>query len=82
MCLGVPGEILEISGSDQISLTARVSFDGVIRIVSLAGIPEASIGDFVIVHAGFALNRLDRTEAARVMALIDAIPADTGGALE
>ncbi|HRY60643.1 MAG TPA: HypC/HybG/HupF family hydrogenase formation chaperone [Candidatus Fermentibacter sp.] len=78
MCLGVPGEIVEISGDDQISRTARVSFDGVTRVVSLAGIPEAVVGDYVIVHAGFALNRLDRDEAARVMELIDALRACPG----
>jgi hydrogenase expression/formation protein HypC len=81
MCLGVPGEIVEISGGDQIFRTARVSFDGVIRVVSLAGIPEASVGDFVIVHAGFALNRLDSAEAARVKELIDALRAGPGETL-
>ncbi len=68
MCLGVPGEIISTSSCDDpILRTARVSFDGVLREVSLAGIPEASVGDFVIVHAGFALTLLDRAQAEEVI---------------
>jgi len=66
MCLGVPGQILEISGDDPLFRQGRVSFGGVDREVCLAGVPDAQVGDFVIVHAGFALDRIDRAAAEEV----------------
>ena len=66
MCLGVPGEILEITGDDPFTRKAKVSFSGVVRDVCLAGVPDAEPGEFVIVHAGFALNKVNREEAEEV----------------
>ena len=66
MCLGVPGEILEISGDEPFTRRALVSFAGVERDICLAGVPDAQVGEFVIVHAGFALNRVNREEAEEV----------------
>lgn len=66
MCLAVPGKIISIQGEDALELTGRVNFGGVIKEVSLAYVPEAKIGDYVIVHVGFALSLVDETEAARV----------------
>lgn len=66
MCLAIPGQILEITGQDPLERTARVSFGGVVRQVSLAYTPEAKVGDYVITHVGFALNVLDETEANQV----------------
>ena len=71
MCLGVPGEILEVipdpdDGDNPLGRTGRVAFGGVVREVSLAGLPDARVGDWVIVHAGFALNTLDESEAMEV----------------
>ncbi|MBX9582714.1 MAG: HypC/HybG/HupF family hydrogenase formation chaperone [Gemmataceae bacterium] len=66
MCLALPGKVLTVSGDDPLDRTGRVSFGGVVREVSLAFVPEALAGDYVVVHAGFALNRLDEAEAARV----------------
>ncbi len=68
MCLAVPGKVLSCAGDDPLDRTARVSFGGVVREVSLAYVPEAAVGDYVIVHVGFALSRLDEAEAARVFA--------------
>ena len=65
MCLAVPGKVLSTAGAD-LDRTGRVSFGGVVREVSLAYVPEAEAGDYVIVHVGFALSRLDEAEAARV----------------
>ena len=65
MCLAVPGKVLTTAGAD-LDRTGRVSFGGVVREVSLAYVPEAEPGDYVIVHVGFALSRLDEAEAARV----------------
>ena len=67
MCLGVPGRIEEISENDDpLFITGKVNFGGVLREVILAGIEDAKIGDWVIVHAGFALNRLNEEEASEV----------------
>lgn len=65
MCLAVPGEILTVAGAD-LQRTGRVSFAGVVKEVSLACVPEAGPGDFVIVHAGIALATLNEAEARRV----------------
>jgi hydrogenase expression/formation protein HypC len=64
MCLAVPGEILSIEGED-LARTARVSFGGIVKEVSLAYVPEANVGDYAIVHVGFAISLLDKSEALR-----------------
>jgi hydrogenase expression/formation protein HypC len=68
MCLAVPGKVVSCAGDDPLDRTARVSFGGAVREVSLAFVPEAVVGDYVIVHVGFALSRLDPAEAAREFA--------------
>jgi hydrogenase expression/formation protein HypC len=70
MCLGVPGKILSLE-PNQIGMTmGKVSFGGVTKEVCLAYVPEAQVGDYVIVHAGFALNKLDEQEANEVFELL------------
>ena len=64
MCLAVPGKLISVSGAD-LNRTGRVSFSGVVKEVSLAYVPEAQIGDYVIVHVGFALSVVDEVEAQR-----------------
>jgi hydrogenase expression/formation protein HypC len=64
MCLAVPGKILSIHG-EELARTARVSFGGIVKAVSLAYVPEATVGDYAIVHVGFALSLLDEHEALR-----------------
>lgn len=66
MCLAVPGKIVSIQGDDALTRTGKVNFGGVLKEVSLAYVPEAQIGDYVIVHVGFALSIVDEDEAARV----------------
>ncbi len=65
MCLAVPGKIISIVEGDELSRSGRVSFAGIVKEISLALVPEAKVGDYVLVHAGFAINTLDETEAAR-----------------
>ena len=65
MCLAVPGRVLAIEGGDPAFRTAYVDFCGVRKTVNLAFAPEALIGDFVLVHVGFALTIIDEEEAAR-----------------
>lgn len=70
MCLGVPGKVLEIIPSPLGMTMGKVSFGGVAKEVCLAYTPEAEVGDYVIVHAGFALNKLNEQEAEEVFALL------------
>ena len=64
MCLGIPGEVMAIE--EQYGLRfAKVRFGGVTRDVCLEYQPDAQLGDFVLVHVGFAISRIDRDEAAR-----------------
>ncbi len=66
MCLAIPGKVESIRGDDPLSRTGRVNFGGILKEVSLAYVPEVKVGDYVIVHVGFALSRLDEDEAHKV----------------
>jgi len=66
MCLAVPGKILSIEENDPLRRTGRVDFSGITKQANLAYVPEAKVGDYVIVHVGFAISRLDEAEALRV----------------
>jgi len=66
MCLAVPAKILSVSGDDPIMRLGRVDFGGVVKEINLAYVPEARIGDYVLVHVGFAITVIDGTEAARI----------------
>nr|BAL57916.1 hydrogenase assembly chaperone HypC/HupF [uncultured Acetothermia bacterium]BAL59039.1 hydrogenase assembly chaperone HypC/HupF [Candidatus Acetothermum autotrophicum] len=67
MCLAVPGKIISISENDDpILRTGKVSFGGIVKEVNLAYVPEAQVGDYVIVHVGFAISKLDEAEAQKV----------------
>jgi len=70
VCLAVPGKILSTTGDDPLFRTARVSFGGIVKEVNLAYVPDAQVGDYVIVHVGFALNKLDEEEAQRVLEIL------------
>lgn len=72
MCLGVPGKIIEILQGEGLKM-CRMDFGGVIREVCIETIPEAQVGDYAIVHAGFALNLLSEEEAAETIALLNEI---------
>jgi hydrogenase expression/formation protein HypC len=64
MCLAVPGRILSTSGEDFARM-ARVSFGGIVKEISLAYVPEALEGSYVLVHVGFAISVMDEAEAMR-----------------
>ncbi|HYB78916.1 MAG TPA: HypC/HybG/HupF family hydrogenase formation chaperone [Thermoplasmata archaeon] len=66
MCLAIPGRVESIDPADPNLRMARVRFGGIIKQVSLAYTPEAKVGDYVIVHVGFAISRLDEQEAQQV----------------
>ena len=66
MCLAVPGKITSISGDEPLNRVGKVNFGGIVKEASLAYVPEARVGDYVIVHVGFAISTVDEREAARV----------------
>lgn len=75
MCLAVPGKIVSVDDSDPIVRRGRVEFGGIVREISLACVPEAKVGDYVLAHAGFALNIVDEEQAKITLDYIRAIAA-------
>lgn len=71
MCLAVPGRIIETTGEDPLVRMAKVDFSGVVKEVSLAYVPEAKPGDYVLVHVGFALQTLDENEARKTLEILE-----------
>lgn len=71
MCLGVPGQVLSIE-DDAIGMRmGRVSFGGILKDVCLECVPEAQVGDYVVVHVGFAISRVDEGEAERIFRYVE-----------
>ena len=73
MCLALPGRVVSIKNSGTIIRTGTVDFGGIRKEVNLSFVPEADIGDYVLVHVGFALNTIDEGEANRVFQYLDEI---------
>ena len=72
MCLGIPGRLVEVYTQDDLPM-GKVEFGGIVRETCLAYTPEAEVGDYVIVHVGFAISRLDEDEAQEVFSYLDRI---------
>jgi hydrogenase expression/formation protein HypC len=70
MCLGVPGKVVAIQENELGMTLGRVSFGGIIKDVSLAYLPEVRLGDYVVVHVGFALSRVDEEAAKEIFAFL------------
>jgi hydrogenase expression/formation protein HypC len=70
MCLAIPGKIVSVEGEDPLYRKGKISFGGVVKEVSLAYVPEVKIGDYALVHAGFAINLVDEEEAKKVFELL------------
>jgi len=66
VCLGIPGKVIRIEENPLGMTQGRVSFGGVTKDVCLAYVPDAKVGDYVVVHVGFAIGRIDEAEAQRV----------------
>ena len=73
MCLAVPGKLLSVEGEDLLARTGKVSFGGILKEVNLTCVPEAKVGDYLIVHAGLAISVLDEEEAARTLEYLQEI---------
>ena len=76
MCLAVPGQIVEIQDGPPEIRVGRVRFGGIVKDVNLAFVPEAQPGDYVLVHVGFAISRIDEIEADRTFAYLKEIDSD------
>jgi hydrogenase expression/formation protein HypC len=66
MCLAIPGRIEHITGDEPLARMGKINFGGIIKEASLAYVPEAKVGNYVIVHVGFALSRVDEDEAQKI----------------
>ena len=66
MCLAVPGQIVSVTEGELLERTGRVRFGGIVKEVRLGFVPEAQVGDYVIVHVGVAISKLDEEEAREV----------------
>lgn len=83
MCLAIPGKVIAIednserNGNSSLWRTGKVSFSGIIKEVSLAYVPEVKIGDYVIVHVGFALSIVDPEEAEETLNYLDHFQAES-----
>ncbi len=70
MCLAVPGKIISVQKSNHNQITGKVSFSGIVKNVDLSCVPDSITGDYVIVHVGFALNKINEDEALKSLQLI------------
>ncbi|MCF6214371.1 MAG: HypC/HybG/HupF family hydrogenase formation chaperone [Flavobacteriaceae bacterium] len=71
MCLSIPGKLIEITSElDKTFRLGKVSFDGIIKEVSLTLVPEANVGDYVLVHVGAAISTIDEVEAKKTFDLL------------
>jgi hydrogenase expression/formation protein HypC len=72
MCLALPGRIIKIDEENPSSpfRTGKVEFDGLVKAVDLTCVPQVEVGDYVMVHAGLAISKIDRDEAQRVFSYL------------
>lgn len=71
MCLSIPGKLIAITSQlDEVFRVGKVSFDGIIKEVSLTLVPEANVGDYVLVHVGAAISTIDEDEAKKTFDLL------------
>ena len=72
MCLGIPGKVVEIYREHDL-LMGKVDFGGVLKRVCLEHVPDIAVGDYALVHVGFALTRIDEREARELFELLDSL---------
>lgn len=73
MCLAIPGKVMEIREGDPLARSGRVAFGGILKDINLSCVPEAGVGDYVIVHVGMAISTMDEQEALQVFAYLEQI---------
>lgn len=78
MCLGIPGKVVRWLDHDSIFAKAEIEFAGVRRVCQMACVPEAIEGDYVVIHAGVAISRIDQVAAEKTLAEIGSLEDDDG----
>ena len=78
MCLAVPGQLLSVEGNDPLTRQGRVSFAGLVKQANLAYVPDVKIGDYVLVHAGFAIAVIDQAEALKTLEYLGELGPEDG----
>ena len=76
MCLGIPGKVVEVYQQEDLPM-AKVEFGGIVKEACLAYTPEAQVGDYVIVHVGFAISRIDEAEAREIFSYLEQIERES-----
>jgi len=79
MCLAVPGKLIHIGDGDPMLRSGKVDFGGIVKDVSLALVPDAREGDYVLVHAGIAIGTVDEQEASKVYDYLEEIYGQESG---
>ncbi|MDD5628385.1 MAG: HypC/HybG/HupF family hydrogenase formation chaperone [Elusimicrobia bacterium] len=79
MCLGIPGKVASIAVAESGLAAGKIDFNGIVKDACLAYVPEAKVGDYVIVHAGFAISVLDEASAAETFKYLDELEAAGAG---
>ena len=74
MCLAIPGKVVSVGEKDGLRI-GRIQFGGIVRQASLDFVPEAQVGDYVMVHVGYAISRVDAAEAERTYQLLEEMGA-------
>jgi hydrogenase expression/formation protein HypC len=81
MCLGIPGKVVEVFQQEELPM-AKIDFGGIVKEACMAYTPEAQVGDYVIVHVGFAISRVDEAEAAEIFSYLQEIDDLESGKLK
>lgn len=71
MCLAIPGQITELISDAELTRVGKVNFGGIVKEINLSYVPEAAVGDYVIVHVGVAISRVDEREAQKVFEYLE-----------
>ncbi len=72
MCIGIPGKVIEVYQQDELPM-GKVEFGGILKEICLAYTPEARVGQYVLVHVGFAISRIDEAEAEQIFSYLQEI---------
>jgi hydrogenase expression/formation protein HypC len=75
MCLGIPGKVVSIVAEEGGLPTGKIDFSGIVKDACLAYVPEAKVGDYVIIHAGFAISVIDEASAQETFKYLDELDA-------
>ncbi|MCP5468794.1 MAG: HypC/HybG/HupF family hydrogenase formation chaperone [Deltaproteobacteria bacterium] len=73
MCLAIPGQVVSFLSEKSLMRIAKVKFGGIFKEINLSYVPEAGVGDYVLVHVGFAISRIDEQEAKRIFEFLKEI---------